>query len=101
MPALGRDVLASADRHGSVSALDAGEGSGVVVSDGGVVPGVVSQGAGGFFQGSVASEEGDSPVSVKSVGSVCMCATSHPLRKCHRAGSVTVTLLLRTTCMRS
>jgi len=53
MAALGQGVLASADRHGSVSVLDVGEGFGdgapVVASDVGVVPGVVSHGAGGFF----------------------------------------------------
>ena len=69
MAALGQGVLASADRRYSVSALDVGEGLGdgapVVVNDGGVVPGVVSQGAGGSFQGSVASEGDGSPVAVE------------------------------------
>jgi len=71
MAALGRDVLASADRHGHVSALSVGvslgDGSPVVASDISVVPSVVSQGTGGFLQVSVASEGGGSPAAFEPV----------------------------------
>jgi len=65
MAVLGRGVLESADRHGSIRALDVGEGLGDGASHVGVVPGVVaSQGAGGFFQGSVAPN-GDGSLAVE------------------------------------
>ena len=71
MAALGRGVLAPADRHGYVSALSVGvslgDGSPVVASDISVVPSVVSQGTGGFLQGSVASEGGGSPAAFEPV----------------------------------
>jgi len=55
MAALGRGSLASADRNSYVSAFDVSEGLGdralVAASEVGVVPGVVSQGAGGFSRG--------------------------------------------------
>ena len=74
MAALVWGVLASADRHGTANASDVGKGLGdgapVVASDVGVVPGGISQGAGAFFQDSVASEGGGSPVSIVAVGSV-------------------------------
>ena len=65
MAVLGRGVLESADRHGSIRALDVGEGLGDGASHVGVVPGVVaSQGAGDFFQGSVAPN-GDGSLAVE------------------------------------
>jgi len=60
--------------HDSVSAFDVSEGLGdrtaVDASDVGVVPGVVSLRACGFFQGDVSCEWGGSPAAVQSDGSV-------------------------------
>ena len=74
-----RGVLPSADRHGSIAAFDVGEGldngAPVVASDVSVVPGVVSLGAGCFFQGSVALEGGGSTAAVEDDGSVFCLST--------------------------
>ena len=68
---LGRGVLASAERHCFLNALNAcvgfGDGTPVVASNVVVVHGSVSQGANGFFQGSMASDGIDSPVPVEGL----------------------------------
>ena len=66
--------MATAARHGSVSAVAVsaglGEGAAVSACDTSMVPGVVSVSAGSFFQGSVVMERGGTPAAVEDVGSV-------------------------------